>query len=493
MLTRYSLAHLLARILSLASGLAIISLVGVSLGNEALGLFGVLTSLQIMLGVFDLGVPTVANFHLAVLQGRQEPWSAQATFIRSLEILFWALAFGFFAAGLFLPGPLVHSWLKIHDLPQAQVERAVMLIAAAVAARFPVTFYTNVCFGLGRHFFPNVIVGAAAVIRVAGSAFALLVLHVGIVGFFWIQLLAAILEVTFLAGGTWWGRSGWHVRPSLRELQGVVGHSSVLSGVSITGVALAQIDKVILSKLLPLGDFGVYSAAYTLASGLLALSYPIGNAVFPALSQSFDQADARRAKTLVQASSEVILFLIVPAGAAVVAQSKAVGDILFLLKGTPAGLVSVLPLMVLGGMAQAYITIPHFCQIAAHRAIVVFWINVGTLPLYAVLTYFATTRWQLAGGALAFLIMNFVRLPVHWLLLPRIKTDNTQRRRLVLMVISVTVTGLAIALALARLQRFGATPIALFFATVVILAVVVAAMLPSVRSKLTVTLAKALQ
>ncbi len=488
MLTRNSLAHLLARLLSLAAGLATISLVGVSLGNEALGLFGLQMSYQAMLGLFDLGMPTAANFRLAVLHGRGASWTSQATFIRSLEILFWLLAVVFFFVGAALTDPLTRSWLNIQDLPPQLVAQAILLISAGVAVRFPIAFYTNVCFGLNRHVFPNFVVSAAAGLRVAAGAVALFVLHVNVVGFFWVQLLAGIMEVGALAIGVWWGRGGWRVRPTLQDLRQVAGHSSILSGISITGAGLAQVDKVILSNLLPLGDFGLYSAAYALASGLLALSYPIGNAIFPSLSQSFDHGDKDRVRSLVRSASEMVLLLIVPAGAAVVTQSQSVADLLFLLRGTPSALAELLPLMVLGGMFQAYITIPHFCQIAAHRAVTVLWINLVTLPLYTGLTYLAASRWGVQGGALSFLVMNAFRLPVHWWFLPSIVSEETERWKLAVTVLGITAMGLAAAFLAGRIDGSMLTRMVLFLGTIIILTGMTAMILPGIRGRLRVRL-----
>ena len=61
MLVRNSLAHLAARVTSLAAGLVTIPLVTMTLGTEALGLAGAYATLQAMVGLFDLGVPTAAS------------------------------------------------------------------------------------------------------------------------------------------------------------------------------------------------------------------------------------------------------------------------------------------------------------------------------------------------------------------------------------------------------------------------------------------------
>lgn len=484
MLARNSLAHLAARVVSLAAGFVNIPLVSATLGNEALGMVGLQTSLQAMLGLVDLGIPTVANRELAVLSGRGASWESQAVLIRSLETLLWGLAAAFFLCGLALIGPLSQTWLNVHDLPTPTVAASIGLIAAGVAVRFPIALYTNVCFGLGRHMFPNAVVSVAAVLRIAASTGALLVMHVGVVGFFAIQLLAGAAEVAALALGIWWRRDGWLRRPHLGQLRRMIRHSAVLTGISVSAVGLSQVDKVILSKLLPLGEFGLYSAAYSLASGLLAFSYPICNSIFPALSRSFDQGDRQQSGVLVRWGSELTMLLILPAGAAIVAQSQSAADLLFLVKQAAPDMVAILPAMMLGGMAQAFVTVPHFFQIATNRSSRVLWINIAFLPIYIALTYFATNRWGMQGGALSFLAFNLARLVVHWFLLVADRQGVKYWRRLPATVLGMTGISLAIAVLLGRMVDGSAPRIIMLIVTVPILTILVGGLLPGLRGHL---------
>jgi O-antigen/teichoic acid export membrane protein len=482
------LAHLLARLASLAAGVVNIPLVSITLGSEALGLVGIQASLQAILGLIDLGVPTTANRELAVLTGRGASWTDQAAFIRSLEVVLWSLAGLFLLIGLALTGPLTHSWLNLGTLPATDALLALSLIIAGVAVRFPIAFYTNVYFGLGRHIFPNAVVSAATVLRLTASLVALVVVHVGVIGFFALQLVAGAAEVGMLAVGIWWRQEGWRLCPEFRHLRQVARQSTVLMGISISAVGLSQVDKVILSKTLSLADFGVYSAAYALAAGLLAFSYPICNAVFPALSQSFDQHDHQQVDVLTRWASEVTLLLILPVGAAIVAQSDAAVSILFLIKGAPPALTVILPPMVLGGMAQALVTVPHFVQISNNRANVPLYINMVFLPIYVALTYWAAVNWGVIGGVWAFMAFNVARLWVHWGVLVLQGHNIAYWHRLP--VVTMALSGLCIAIAYAL--NAGASSlisrIVILPLTVMLLTALMMFLLPGLRLRLAAAL-----
>ncbi len=417
MLIRNSLAHLIARLASLGAGLISIPLVAMTLGTESLGLVGVYATFLSMLGLFDLGLPMSVNHRLAVLVGRDAPRLVQDTLIRSLETVFWLMVGCFLLAGLLAKGPLTHHWLNVERLPRDLVETCLLLIVIGVAIRFPVAFYSNVLFAFDRHFYPNAVITASAVARTAVALVALVHYQVGLIGFFVIQLVANAFEVILLAAGVWYASPNRLVRPQWIQLRQLAGTAGILTAISLTSVGLLQIDKIILSKLLTLEDFGIYSAAYVLASGVFALSYPVGNAAFPQLSQSLNQHKWDAATGLVRLSTEATVLLVVPLGCVLALQSGPALDLLFLVRDVPPQLAAILPLMMLGGIANGLVTLPHLFQVASARALVVLWINVAFVVPYAVLAVLFSINWGVWGGALAFALFNFVRLFVHWAVL----------------------------------------------------------------------------
>jgi O-antigen/teichoic acid export membrane protein len=437
------MAHFIARILSLGAGLALIPLVALTLGAEPLGLLGIYATLQGMLALFDLGLPVIVNRQLALLTVRNRSPAARAQLIRSLEVLFWGMAVVFLVTGLLIGDAFSSGWLNAEVLPHSVVATSLLAIIASVAIRFPVAFYTNVLFGLGRHIYPNAVVGLAAILRIAVAFVALTQFHVGIVGLFLTQLAVIVIEIGLLVAGVWTRESHWDVLPNLDSLTGLIGTAGILTGVSIAGVILAQIDKIILSKVLTLGEFGIYSASYTFAAGLLALSYPFGNAVFPSLTQSIDQSKPESSARLVRVATELSILTLVPLGTVIATQPKAVLEVLFFVRSFPPELAAILPLMVLGALAHSFVTVPHMFLFAKNRAIVALWINVLLIVPYVILLVLCLKLLGIWGGALAFAILNIVRLMVYWTALLRGETLAVWRPIPLLVVANVGVCLLA--------------------------------------------------
>lgn len=479
-----SAAHLFARVASLGSGIVTIPMVTHSLGNDALGLVGVQASLVAMLGLVDFGLPTSAARELATLSGQDAYWEKQARIIRSFEALLWALAAVFLTVGLSATPTLAESWLRVEAQPHDEIRNALAIILIGVAIRFPIALYTNVSFALGHHILPNLIVSGFAAVRVLGTVGVLFVMQGSLSDFFLFQLFAGAGEVGMLAVTVWWGRPGWLNPPQLTPLRATAGQSVILTGISLTAVGLSQIDKVILSKVLLLGDFGVYSAVYSIAAGLLAFSYPVSNAIFPGLSQSLDQRDFGRLEALVRWGTDLTMLLVIPVAVAIAAQPEIASDLLFLFQPKPQGFGAILPLMMLGGLAQAFVTVPHFFQIARQRAAIVLWINLGFLPLYGLIAFLTASIWGIHGAAVAFLLFNVARLLTHWSALATTSTFTFWRRQS-LSTACVTLAALAVAYILRVSGDMIAAPsLAVLAVTVVVLAILIVLMLPSLRDHL---------
>lgn len=483
MLLRNSLAHLVARVVALGAGIIAIPLVTLTLGTEALGLVGVYATLQAVLGFFDLGLPVTVNHRLAIMIGRKSAPSHQAAVVRALEILFWGLAALFLIIALAIHEPLAASWLRVTALPHATVESALVLMIFAVAVRFPVTFYSNVLFAYDRHIYPNAITAISAVIRTLTALGALVFFRVGIVGYFTIQLIGSAAEVALLGAGVLLMQPVRWVRPRLETLREIGSMAGWLTLISVSIVALTQIDKIILSKLLNLSDFGFYVAGYTYAAGLAALSYPVGNAVFPQLTRSL-HGDRGAAAWLVRAATELTILILVPMGCVLIAQPAPVLQLLFLIKPAPATLGDILPLMILGGLAQAFVTLPHLFQVAAGRLAAMASINGALLIPFATLVFFGTRSGGIYGAAVVFAAFNITRLLIYWMMVAFSEPVAGIWRLTVLLAAATIVGGLTLASVFALLPAYGLSPELVAIASIILLTVLIAVLMPISRQRL---------
>src|SRR5437879_2925500 len=86
-----------------------------------------------------------------------------------------------------------------------------------------------------------------------------------------------------------------------------------LAVVGLLTFLLTQTDRVLLSRLLPLADFGRYMLAATLAYGINRLAAPINIAVQPRFSELVALDQIERLKSFYHSSNQVLAVAIVPA------------------------------------------------------------------------------------------------------------------------------------------------------------------------------------
>ena len=166
------------------------------------------------------------------------------------------------------------SWLHPKALPPNSVQRSLFWASLAVASLWPMTFYSGALMGLERYTAANLVNAGSLTLRQLGGILVAWLTGGNLVAFFIWQFIASLLPGPGRGTAFVWRASGvriaspvrWHL---LRE------QKSLLSGMALsTGAMLVftQLDKIVLSRLLPLSEFGLYSIAWT-AAGIFYLFY----------------------------------------------------------------------------------------------------------------------------------------------------------------------------------------------------------------------------
>lgn len=255
------------------------------LGIEAYGLIGLFAALQAWLTILDLGMTPTLGREMARFTGGEHTAESIRTLLRSIEAL--ALLLGLFIAAsvYFASGWIATSWLQTQDLDPAVVAAAIGLMGLVIALRFIEGLYRSAVVGLERQVAYNLVTALMATLRAGGAVGVLVWISPSILAFFLWQGTVSILTVGILARLTYriLPATGQVARPSLAALRPVYKFAGGMVGVSILSALLMQIDKILLSRLLPLSEFGQYTLAATAAGALYFLISPISQAYFPRL------------------------------------------------------------------------------------------------------------------------------------------------------------------------------------------------------------------
>jgi len=257
------------------------------LGIEAFGIIGVFALLQGWLALLDAGMtPTLSREMARFTGGAHNPQSIR-NLLRSIEIIALSIAL-FIAVSLWgVSDWLASDWLKAEKLSPEIVSQAFVVMGVIVALRFIENIYRSSIIGLQKQVALNVINSVMATLKGLGSVGILIWISPTLEAFFIWQGVVSIITVSIFAFTVYKALPPANSKGqfSIDALRGIWKYASGMLAITFLGLLLTQVDKIILSKLLTLEEFGYYVLAALVASALFILVAPISQAFFPHFSK----------------------------------------------------------------------------------------------------------------------------------------------------------------------------------------------------------------
>lgn len=407
------LANYLSQIYVTLVSMALVPVYLRHMGAEAYGLVGFFSMLFSLFYLLDMGLtPTMsretARFHGGVL-------SAQ-----SFRQLFRAmsLAFGVMAllggAGIWLASDwVVGRWFKLEALPQASAQLAVQLMALTVAMRWMGGLYRGVLSGGERMVWLPTFNAIMATLRYVGVLMAMQLWGYTVQVFFTYQLAVALVEFALLGAKTVSllppvSVVGWSFGPLRPLLQ--FGLVTALS--SALGVLLMQVDKFLLSGLLPLAEYGHFSLAVVVATSVMVVSAPISTALMPRMARLHAEGREPELLSIYRLSSRLTSCLGL-GGALTLAfcahplLTTWTGDAAWAHEFWP-----VLSMYALGYGFWALGAFPYYLQYARGQLRWYLWGNLGLLCLQVPAVVWAAGHSGAVGAGMAWLVLSGLYLVV---------------------------------------------------------------------------------
>jgi O-antigen/teichoic acid export membrane protein len=185
--------------------------------------------------------------------------------------------------------------------------------------------------------------------------------------------------------------------------------------ISLLGFLLTQVDKILLSRILSLREFGHYVLAATVAGGLYMLCTPITQAVYPRLcEQQASKETAAFAETYHRASQ--IVTVAVASTAVVIALFA---DVLLRLWTRDPDLADhsarLLALLALGNMLHSFMFVPYYAQLATGWTRLAILTNLVAIVLIVPGIFWSVPRYGAEGAAWAWLTLTigYVLISMH--------------------------------------------------------------------------------
>lgn len=400
-------------------GLAFIPVYIRYLGVEAWGLVGFMSMMQAWFTLLDMGLTPTLSREMARFQAGTHTAQFIRNLLRSLEIIYAVVALAVVGV-VWLIAPWVTShWLGTSKLPPASITQAISIMGLVLAMRMVEQVYRGAIQGLQRQVWLNVAQSVLATLRWAGAVGVLAWAVPSIKSFFLWQGLVSLLTVVILAHHTYHQlpKGEQNTRFDLVAVAGIRRFAAGMAVTSLLAIMLTQVDKLLLSKLVPLEDFGYYTLAASASGALYFLASPISAALFPRLTELVAKKEQLSLIETYHRTSQGLASVLVP-----VALTMAVFAEPLLYVWTGNSVLSqqaapLLTLLILGTMCNCFMHVPYTTQLAYGWTGLTVRINIVAVSIIIPAILLAVPRFGAIGAAWAWFALNagYILVGIHFM------------------------------------------------------------------------------
>lgn len=376
------------------------------LGVDGFGLIGVFATLAGVALIFDMGLTPALTRELAAVSVIEEEKNKSRIILRTLEVIYFSFAIVCFFPIFFSAPLLATSWLKIQYLPVFMVEKSLQLMVVQLFFQLLISFYTGAFIGLQRQPLMNIINTLMIAIRFIGVIPFIMLKNDKILIFFGWHALITFVHLFVIVFFLWRimpkGESIFDISVFYRVKQ----YAYNMLGVTIVSLLLTNLDKIVLSRLLSLEEFGFYMLAWSISSILIRPAGVVMNVWLPKMVQQFTLNDISSLSQTYLMGSRLVVCLVMPFAAMLVFFPS---EFLFVYLGKnsyPDALPYVLVMLSIGSACNAFMHIPYALTLAANWPKFALYQNIIACFILLPLSVMSVLFYGLIAGGLAWLMIN---------------------------------------------------------------------------------------
>ncbi|MDB4766612.1 oligosaccharide flippase family protein [bacterium] len=402
------LSNVIARLWGVVLGILLIPLYVNIIGVEAYGLIGFFATLSGSLEILDIGLSSSLNRELARLSAVGAPPRRSRNLVFSMEVVYWVVGLLQGTVVILMASTIATSWVKADKLPIWEVSNAVMLMGGIIALRWPQAIYSGGLMGLQNHVALNTCNVIFGTLKSIGVLVVLYFISATVAAFFIWQIIIAALMSLVLRTQLWGYLPSDIIGPrfSIAELRKIGRFAAGMTGISLASFCLMQLDKIILSKMVSLTDFGYYMLAWTAANGVLLPAGFIANVFLPKLTSVVARDNAEETKTVFHRCNRLISSAVTPFAVVFCFFSIELLAI-WLRDSQTAKAINLSVLMLAGGcLCNAYMRVPYYFMLAKGETKFTIYQNIVASVIAAPTLFLFVQRWGINGGASVWLLLN---------------------------------------------------------------------------------------
>ncbi|MEW6992717.1 lipopolysaccharide biosynthesis protein [Colwelliaceae bacterium MEBiC 14330] len=299
-------------------GIAVMPFLFSALGSDAFGLIGFFTVAQVVINLLGSGFNPTLSREVAKEKKRFKNVYLISV-IKSFELIFSFLVIFILIGAFFISNWFASEWFE-SQLSVDLLSSIVLIIFIVCAVRFQSVLYLSALRGFEDFLWIN---SVSIIINTFRFPISLLFVNYypSIKLYFIFHLVIAVVELLIMRNrtGKLLGINFWlpdHF--SFYNIKKLGKFAKAVAITAVISVAIGQADKVLMSKLLTLSEYGYFTVCIMLANGILLLGFPIGTVLIPRLTALYADDSLDEFRQLYIKFTKFVCIFIVP-GAIVLA------------------------------------------------------------------------------------------------------------------------------------------------------------------------------
>jgi O-antigen/teichoic acid export membrane protein len=239
--------------------------------------------------LMDMGLSPTLGRQVANARGKKADFNSLRRLLRSFELIFIFLAILIAFVIILSSNWLATNWIKSENLSRETIVYCIFLMSVMIGVRWFSGLYRSGINGFEDQVWLNQTNTIFASFRYLGSLLFLAYFSVDIRHFFEFQLFISIFEPLVLGKRFYRNLPRVSQNPGLisfdwSEIKAVMPFALGVSYSAGIWILVTQTDRLILSGILSLKEFGYLTLVTLVSSGIMVLAQPIGAAVRPRMT-----------------------------------------------------------------------------------------------------------------------------------------------------------------------------------------------------------------
>jgi O-antigen/teichoic acid export membrane protein len=401
-------SNLAANIYAVAVGLVFVPIYINYLGIEAYGIIGAFTGMTAFVWLFDLGIATNINREMAGFY-ESENKEDILDLKKTLEASVYIISAAIFVGLLGFVHLIAHYWLNTQRFTPDFMVSVMAILSFSLALQFPINFYQNGLMGLRQQVAINLVGISYNTIRCIGAVAAILMFDDKIRAFLIFQALAAFINLLM---HRWIFQratrvAGYKAKINFSLLQKIRKFASELFANNLVTMLLTSADKVILSRMLSLEQFGYYMIAYNIVIMTInTYSHSVNNVLFPNMVRHVNSGDTSELKRTFHLGTRVMAWGAVSIGTILVFLPEPILQLWTQNDDVVRNTAPILTLIAAAFSINITMMVPYYLQHAFGRSQVSFVFNSVSLVILIPALIFGTHYFGPVGAAMVWLVFQ---------------------------------------------------------------------------------------